>query len=592
MLLKFKEIHKSIKNFSDIEIDNFSILTGKNGSGKTQLLEAIKNGNVQVVGIKLNEIQYFNSASFLIPNEQTISIQNIKQEKMALWQHFITVLKNKESPNNMFKRIKASIIPKQIQNLQKISVEKNKPMLLLELKDLGDDHDIFQELEKYRQQIERIEIPEKCDIRILDLAFNYNGFIDEITLEEFMEKINVNPSGQNFFAQQLSRVFINFNLLCTLEYSKLLKQNEHNEIIPKSYKEKAVKTVLKKYGGKYPWDHINDLFESFEDFKYKISKPAEFELTDLDDTKSQPFTAVLQNEKTNAAVNFNELSSGEKTLLTTTLMLFNTVLTKHSPKLVLLDEIDSTLHPSMTKDLLLSLQNIFVNNGVNVILVTHSPSTVAFAEKDVIYLVDNTSKEFINKADPHIALQTLTQGFMTLKDSHVIFDAINNYELTIFSEGNNVDYIQTAFDLHHKDKSTQVNVWKGIEGKSSFGQLEMLYYLFESLNLKKKILFVFDPEVSLKVHTNEEKLIFVTKLESVVNKFDVTGIESVLPDIAFNGFSTNTTDELTGITKYRLQEKNKQALCKKLTLDRNPDIFKNFKPLTDFIIKILDISNN
>ncbi len=442
-------------------------------------------------------------------------------------------------------------------------------------------------LEKYQQGIDALKSRNQTDVRIIEFAFNYNGFIDNITQKEFMEKISVHTSVNNFFAQQISRIFINFNSLCTLEYAKLLKQNESSEITPITYKKEAVKIVLKKYGGKYPWDNIDDLFESFNDFKYKITKPDEFELEDLDDTQSKQFTATLYNERENLTINFDELSSGEKTLLAMALMMFNTVLTKHFPKLVLLDEIDSTLHPSMTEDLLLALRDIFTNNGINVMLVTHSPSTVAFAQKDSIYLVNSASKEFIKKTDPQTALGILTQGYMTLKDSNVIFDAINNYDLTIFSEGNNVDYIRTAINLHQKDKATKVNVWNGIEGKTSVGQLEMLYHLFNSVNLTKKILIVFDPDVTLKVHTNEEKLIFVTKLESVGNSYATSGVESVLPDLAFEGFLINVEDELRGNVTKSFPDRNKTHLGKKLNSEQNPDVFKNFKPLTDHILEIL-----
>lgn len=587
MLLKYNEDHKSIKSFSDIEVSNFSIFTGINGSGKTQLLEAILNGKIQVEGIRANEIAYFDSTNFQIPKEQTISTENIKREKLALWQNFITKPANRPSPKETFNQIKTSSIPNHVKTFEKISNEKNKPVLLLKWEDLDNNQDIFNELEKYQQGIDVLKSRNQTDVRIIEFAFNYNGFIDNITQKEFMEKISVYTSVNNFFAQQISHIFVNFNNLCTLEYAKLLKQNESSEITPITYKKEAVRIVLKKYGGEYPWDYINDLFESFNDFNYKITKPDEFELEDLDDTQSKQFTATLYNEKKNLTINFDELSSGEKTLLAMALMMFNTVLTKHFPKLVLLDEIDSTLHPSMTEDLLLALRNIFTNNGINVMLVTHSPSTVAFAQKDSIYLVNSTSKEFIEKTDPQTALGILTQGYMTLKDSNVIFDAINNYDLTIFSEGNNVDYIRTAINLHQKDKATKVNVWNGIEGKTSVGQLEMLYHLFNSVNLTKKILIVFDPDVTLKVHTNEEKLIFVTKLESVENSYATSGVESVLPDLAFEGFLINVEDELRGNVTKSFPDKNKTPLGKKLNSEQNPDVFKNFKPLTDHILEIL-----
>lgn len=45
--LTFSSIHKSIVRLPEIDLPKFVVLTGKNGSGKTHLLEAIKQGSVK-----------------------------------------------------------------------------------------------------------------------------------------------------------------------------------------------------------------------------------------------------------------------------------------------------------------------------------------------------------------------------------------------------------------------------------------------------------------------------------------------------------------------------------------------------------------
>ena len=65
MKLSFKEIHKSVdKEFSDIEIADFSIFTGKNGSGKTHLLGAIKEGKIAVDNFTPKQILYLDYIDF------------------------------------------------------------------------------------------------------------------------------------------------------------------------------------------------------------------------------------------------------------------------------------------------------------------------------------------------------------------------------------------------------------------------------------------------------------------------------------------------------------------------------------------------
>ena len=56
MKLKFIKPHKSIVKLNDIEINDFAIVTGLNGTGKTHLLHAIEEGSIAIEGIQSSEI--------------------------------------------------------------------------------------------------------------------------------------------------------------------------------------------------------------------------------------------------------------------------------------------------------------------------------------------------------------------------------------------------------------------------------------------------------------------------------------------------------------------------------------------------------
>ena len=45
--LSFGSIYKSIKSLPSIDLPSFVVLTGRNGSGKTHLLEALRDGKVK-----------------------------------------------------------------------------------------------------------------------------------------------------------------------------------------------------------------------------------------------------------------------------------------------------------------------------------------------------------------------------------------------------------------------------------------------------------------------------------------------------------------------------------------------------------------
>ncbi len=69
MYLKQNEEYKSIQNLSPARIGDFSIITGANGSGKSQLLEAIAQGHIQVFADEKEEhalqAQLFTHDSFI-----------------------------------------------------------------------------------------------------------------------------------------------------------------------------------------------------------------------------------------------------------------------------------------------------------------------------------------------------------------------------------------------------------------------------------------------------------------------------------------------------------------------------------------------
>src|SRR6201999_232657 len=75
-----------------------------------------------------------------------------------------------------------------------------------------------------------------------------------------------------------------------------------------------------------------------------------------------------------------DLSSGEKVLLQLVLWLFTAGKEGVFPKLLILDEPDAHLHPSMTQQFLDVISDVLVSkHGVREIISTHSPSTVALA---------------------------------------------------------------------------------------------------------------------------------------------------------------------------------------------------------------------
>lgn len=87
------------------------------------------------------------------------------------------------------------------------------------------------------------------------------------------------------------------------------------------------------------------------------------------------------------------------------------------PKVLLLDEPDAPLHPTMAKSFMDVVQDVLVKDrGVKVIMTTHSPSTVAFAPEGSIFTLERTPRQ-LKPSTPEKAIGVLTEGFATVMPS-------------------------------------------------------------------------------------------------------------------------------------------------------------------------------
>ena len=254
---------------------------------------------------------------------------------------------------------------------------------------------------------------------------------------------------------------------------------------------------------------------------------------------------------------------------------------KYFPDLLLLDEVDSSLHPSMMKNMLNVIENIFLSQGVKVILVTHSPTTIALSPEDSIFVMNRSGSQRVVKKKKQEALEILTQGFATIEQGLRLFDEVAKSDLTIITEGNNTKLIERALQLHEID---DVEVLKGAEGKSGQNQLKTLFDFFSRINHERKVLFVWDCDVKVKVTpTNNTYTLVLQKNQR--NNIAKKGIENMFPEHLFNGFTTKISkSQGEVITNF---DENRKRDFEKLVLSRN-DIndFTNFSCLVEEIIRI------
>jgi len=142
----------------------------------------------------------------------------------------------------------------------------------------------------------------------------------------------------------------------------------------------------------------------------------EFKHTDLhidltNGINTQEIDVYLYNKAGNYQTTLDSLSSGERTLLALAFTVYKLRKRRVIAKLFLMDEIDSALHPSMSKRLLQALYDLFHKEmGINIILSTHSPSTIAFAPDNSTYVMRRECDPRLLAVSKDVALNELTAG--------------------------------------------------------------------------------------------------------------------------------------------------------------------------------------
>lgn len=329
-----KKKYKSI-DICEFELPDFSVMTGLNGSGKTHLLEAIsskQHSDIFVNGNKISRIRYipFNGLNSIIQEQCDPSI-------ITQWIKNFT---------EQFKRA--------VQEVQKSGnglVEGN-------LYAFSRDASFKQEGPKIIPKIRKK--------------------LDEITDEDIANSFDISMIAQNdFFTAQFALIFKN--------YHRLLEENNIN----KYYSTQGIASTSEilsdgdfiKKNGLAPWDFINGILEEIK-VPYNVNSPLGTRIESF-------FTFKLISKNNGAEISSQDLSTGEKVLMSLALAIYNSNGIDNKPEFLLIDEPDAALHPSMSRKMVEILNhNIVKLSGIPAIITSHSPTTIISSEGISIYQME------------------------------------------------------------------------------------------------------------------------------------------------------------------------------------------------------------
>lgn len=331
MRVTIRQKHKSINPPCEFELPEFSVLTGKNGSGKTHLLEAIANkdkSHVLIDGNITQNVRYIGFNGLNPKIEESCDPNSIKQHVKNVWNQYNNGKQNAQRRNK--------------NNIESI------------LQSVGDAN-----MKKFiRKALE-------------DSGKAYN----ELTEDDLEDSFDISFMGQNdFFTAQFALIFKN--------YHKRSEENNINEYYQSKGKpiSKPVLTqddFQAKYG-EPPWEFVNRILTE-TNIPYEVNNPE-------GDRLDSNFVFKLKDRAGGFEISSADLSTGEKVLMSLALAIYNTGGDLGKPDVLLIDEPDAGLHPSMSKMMVKVLkEHIVQENNIHTVISTHSPTTVIASEGIAIY---------------------------------------------------------------------------------------------------------------------------------------------------------------------------------------------------------------
>lgn len=432
MKINITKNHKSIPAPKIMELPKFSVITGKNGSGKSHLLEAlsdIQKSQINDNGKVLTKIKYipFNGLNPTV-DEQCDSNTIVAQVK-SIWNQFYN------ARTNLFQQIK---------NGHRMPSQCSVDDVL--------NHGVHDQRQKnaIKKIIERSEIPLESQT--------------EDSFRKYLDFTDVMP--EEMFASQFATIFKAYHLRLDENQYALFRNEKYGDNNPYLSDEDFIKIY-----GPAPWDLINQILENAK-LPYRVNTP-------IGQARESNFRLTLNDQTTGLEITINDLSTGEKVLMSLALAIYNSTEKGTKLDLLLLDEPDAALHPEFSKLLIDTLVDYIVDKaGVNVIITTHSPTTVAACVGISIFEMSKTDKIPL-KISTIEAIKLLTDGLNGVRISNErrrqvfvesLYDA-NYYEKihALLTQNNSLEYLPQFLPPHSRNGSNCDDVEKIVTSLVEYG---------------------------------------------------------------------------------------------------------------------------
>jgi energy-coupling factor transporter ATP-binding protein EcfA2 len=403
--------YKSISSFPPMDLPDFVVLTGVNGAGKSHFLQALELGYLRIDEVAHNphtrNIRRFEWSN-MVPNDSgAFSGFQAKQERSQMWGS-LSSLAAQLTPQIKQFAIQYPALAKY--SIKQLSLLKRDDLIIEGLSEPEAEsviHSIEAAINNVDQSLSQQFIQQN--------PHNYPRLLSGIRAatplklialeeEDFYDNFPLTWQPVDMFQQSFARLFAEYQSIHTRNQFKKFLNSSNGE----NHRVLSEEDFVARYGVA-PWDFVNEILQA-ANLNFRINTPDRFD--------ERPYEPNLTDQTTGVKVKFNDLSSGEKVLMSFALCLYyardNRQIVEY-PQVLLFDEIDAPLHPSMTQSLLRTIETVLIKqHNIKVILTTHSPSTVALAHEESLYAMRKGESDRLIKTSKDSAISILMSGVPTL----------------------------------------------------------------------------------------------------------------------------------------------------------------------------------
>ncbi|WP_339883439.1 ATP-dependent nuclease [Polaribacter vadi] len=405
------KIEGSFKAVKDLEFEfkkGLTLITGYNGAGKSQLLNLINT----VVSQTVNTFEDSYTFSQVHPSIDNNEHYSVKLESFRIQENGANILWSDNYGQTVFQ---GNILYKDFKEV------------CLELYSIINPKQKSQILSTLGKEIKN-ENGRKVTPRIISNAQLAN-MIQSLSHKLILEVLRLsNKSKEDILPADIFRFFPIHILVTELQPSQsdqILSFYFYCHQYKIAYN---IKNNITDDLGEAPWEIFQLVIDSLG-FNYKVTAPDISKLSDILDMElnqmsETPYQIVLLDNDSGKKINFHDLSSGERQLFSIGMLRYSTELRNNKRKLILLDEPDAHLHPSMIKQFFEIVNEFLVKkNNIKVIMTTHSASTLTLAsnyENLELYFMkrssefESTTLEVDNSIKFSRSIKSLSNGLFTI----------------------------------------------------------------------------------------------------------------------------------------------------------------------------------